>query len=197
MPREEDHFEFSLSPDLAAATDRGLRRDRNEDRFAIGRQEGFSVLIVCDGVSSSVDAERASAAAAETASAALLQASTLDAGAAMRCALDSAARRVAALPSAPHFIHARKGRRVNRICFALGLRSTEPIPSTPAAFFPFVSPTPQCRSGSRQPRQPPARPRGPSSSRKGCSYSCARICLARSACSSVVSRTALKPISKP
>src|SRR5260370_27498028 len=59
-----DHVEIVLSPDFAGVSDRGLRHQRNEDRFAM-RQVGTSyVLVVCDGVSSSTQSELASSAVA-------------------------------------------------------------------------------------------------------------------------------------
>jgi serine/threonine protein phosphatase PrpC len=60
-----DHVEIVLSSDFAGVSDRGIRHQRNEDRFAM-RQIGTSyVLVVCDGVSSSTQSELASSAVAE------------------------------------------------------------------------------------------------------------------------------------
>jgi len=50
-----------------AATDRGLVRDRNEDAVHVETIDGASIAIVCDGVASTVDAQRASAVAAAVA----------------------------------------------------------------------------------------------------------------------------------
>jgi serine/threonine protein phosphatase PrpC len=55
----EDHLEFELSPDFAGVSDRGLRHHSNEDRFAIDEVNGWRLLVVCDGVSSSPDADKA------------------------------------------------------------------------------------------------------------------------------------------
>lgn len=59
------------APNAALLCDPGLKRDHNEDATAIasGRigDEPWTVLVVCDGVSSSVHAEQASAIAAKTA----------------------------------------------------------------------------------------------------------------------------------
>lgn len=55
-----DHIEESFSPDFAAVSDRGLRHDRNEDRFAIVQAERGAGLVVCDGVSATNNAEVAS-----------------------------------------------------------------------------------------------------------------------------------------
>jgi serine/threonine protein phosphatase PrpC len=60
-----DHVEVVLSADFAGVSDRGIKHQRNEDRFAI-RQVGTGyVLVVCDGVSSSSQSELASSAVAE------------------------------------------------------------------------------------------------------------------------------------
>jgi serine/threonine protein phosphatase PrpC len=50
-----------------AATDRGLVRDRNEDAVHVETIDGASIAIVCDGVASTVDAQRAAAVAAAVA----------------------------------------------------------------------------------------------------------------------------------
>ncbi len=60
-----DHIEVALSPFFAAVSDRGLRHDRNEDRFTIAQEGGGYALVVCDGVSSSRESELASSAVAE------------------------------------------------------------------------------------------------------------------------------------
>ncbi len=56
-----DHIEERISPGFAAVSDRGLRHDRNEDRFALLQERGMSGLVVCDGVSSTSHSEIASA----------------------------------------------------------------------------------------------------------------------------------------
>jgi serine/threonine protein phosphatase PrpC len=65
VPQPADHVEESLSPKFAAVTDRGLRHEKNEDRFGILDAAGVKVLVVCDGVSSSKNAEIAAAAVSE------------------------------------------------------------------------------------------------------------------------------------
>ena len=60
-----DHIEESLGTDFAAVSDRGLRHDRNEDRFAILQTKAGCILVVCDGVSATRNAEVASAAVSE------------------------------------------------------------------------------------------------------------------------------------
>jgi serine/threonine protein phosphatase PrpC len=56
---------------LAAECDQGLKRDHNEDATAIAsgvtKGEGWTILVVCDGVSCSTHAEQASNVAAKTA----------------------------------------------------------------------------------------------------------------------------------
>ncbi len=64
-----DHIEQVLSADFAAVSDRGLKHDRNEDRFAIAEAAAGYALVVCDGVSATNKSERASSAV----SAAVLQ----------------------------------------------------------------------------------------------------------------------------
>ncbi len=72
--------ELDAPPDqarLAAVRDPGLRRDHNEDAFSLASREtagdSWAALVVCDGVSASVHADRASELAAATACAALAQ----------------------------------------------------------------------------------------------------------------------------
>ncbi len=69
-----DHIEQALSDDFAAVSDRGLRHERNEDRFALVQEAGGYALVVCDGVSSTRHPEVASALAAEVLSASLREA---------------------------------------------------------------------------------------------------------------------------
>lgn len=55
-----DHVEIAISANFAGVSDRGLKHQRNEDRFAI-RQIGTGfIIVVCDGVSSSTQSELAS-----------------------------------------------------------------------------------------------------------------------------------------
>jgi serine/threonine protein phosphatase PrpC len=70
-PSPRDRLERDLGT-VAGVTDRGLRHSRNEDAmsFAVvggrGAPGPASVIVVCDGVSTSTDPERASQLAAET-----------------------------------------------------------------------------------------------------------------------------------
>jgi serine/threonine protein phosphatase PrpC len=63
MPRPGDHIEVEEAG-MAMVSDKGLRHHRNEDAAAIRAAEGFSVLVVCDGVSTTANPDQASAAAA-------------------------------------------------------------------------------------------------------------------------------------
>jgi len=63
MPRPSDHTEVEEGG-MALVSDKGLRHHRNEDAGAIRAPEGFSVLVVCDGVSTTANPDQASAAAA-------------------------------------------------------------------------------------------------------------------------------------
>jgi serine/threonine protein phosphatase PrpC len=60
-----DHVEVVLSADFVGVSDRGLRHQRNEDRFGMRHAGEGYVLVVCDGVSSSTQSELASSAVAE------------------------------------------------------------------------------------------------------------------------------------
>ena len=68
--RPRDHFREQPAPWVAGVCDRGLRHHRNEDAMALDADQlpaSRAVLVVCDGVSSSTDADRASLAAARAA----------------------------------------------------------------------------------------------------------------------------------
>jgi len=69
-PRLRDHFTEQPAAWVAAVCDRGIRHTRNEDAAALAadREPGSrAVLVVCDGVSSSLDSDLASLAAARAA----------------------------------------------------------------------------------------------------------------------------------
>jgi serine/threonine protein phosphatase PrpC len=105
-PLPRDHVETAPTPCFAAVTDRGKRHSCNEDDVALAREDGpeTTVVVVCDGVSSSQHAEDASAAAAQTACASLLAAARqadLDPPAAMRAAIRKAHEAASSLPSLP------------------------------------------------------------------------------------------------
>jgi PPM family protein phosphatase len=72
-----DHLEIALSEHLGGITDRGFRHVRNEDAVVLltspESQPVRSILVVCDGVSSAHEPDRAAAAAARTTSHALLR----------------------------------------------------------------------------------------------------------------------------
>ncbi|NUT91047.1 MAG: serine/threonine protein phosphatase [Saccharothrix sp.] len=98
-PSARDRVEFVL-PGLAGVSDRGKRRQRNEDSMAFGRVRGRGVAaVVCDGVASSERAEQASQVAVDTAVDVLLTAvqSGTDAEAATRDAVLAADTAVARL----------------------------------------------------------------------------------------------------
>jgi serine/threonine protein phosphatase PrpC len=71
-----DHADLEVAPDLAATTDRGRRHPRNEDAVALAREDVGGapalILVVCDGVSSSRDGDRAAALAVRATCDALL-----------------------------------------------------------------------------------------------------------------------------
>lgn len=86
-----------LSPGFAGVTDRGMKRFRNEDRFAIRTAGETNILVVCDGVSSSHESQLASTAAAESVAESLLHVNGADPAQAMRQAIESAGAVVAGL----------------------------------------------------------------------------------------------------
>jgi serine/threonine protein phosphatase PrpC len=101
----QDHVEFTLGG-VAAVTDKGRHKRRNEDAVAIGRVGDIAVAVVCDGVTTSVRADQASHAGVDTAIATLL--AELDEGsepaAATAAATRAAAAAVAAL-AGPDSVH--------------------------------------------------------------------------------------------
>ena len=100
--RARDHVEVWFRQ-VAGVSDRGLHRARNEDALAVSRLEdrGTSVLVVCDGVSTSHRAHVAAQVAADTTLAALVRAvesDEPDLEEAMRQAVVQAQEAVAAIP---------------------------------------------------------------------------------------------------
>ncbi|HEY3838619.1 MAG TPA: PP2C family serine/threonine-protein phosphatase [Bryobacteraceae bacterium] len=61
-----DHVELVISDAFAGVSDRGIKHQRNEDRFAMRQANSGYVLVVCDGVSSSTQSEQASSLVAES-----------------------------------------------------------------------------------------------------------------------------------
>ncbi len=61
-PSEREERDLGV---VAAVTDRGHRRPRNEDAMAIATADGRSVVVVCDGVASTANSHLASRAAAD------------------------------------------------------------------------------------------------------------------------------------
>ena len=73
-PTRRDHFSENPAPWAAAVSDRGIRHTRNEDAVALAADAepgSRAVLVVCDGVSNSLDSDVASLAAARAARAVL------------------------------------------------------------------------------------------------------------------------------
>lgn len=103
--REGDRLEVTLQANLAGVTDRGLRHHRNEDFFSLQKIEhrDAPVLVVCDGVSSSQEPDKAAKAAAKSACATLSTAvqsvqSEIELEVAMKLAIASAQASVCAIP---------------------------------------------------------------------------------------------------
>jgi serine/threonine protein phosphatase PrpC len=68
--KQRDHFSEQPAPWVAAVCDRGIRHSRNEDAVATAADQepgSRALLVVCDGVSSSLDSDVASLAAARAA----------------------------------------------------------------------------------------------------------------------------------
>jgi serine/threonine protein phosphatase PrpC len=63
LPRPTDHWEVEAGA-MALVSDKGLHHHRNEDAGALRVGAGFSLLVVCDGVSTTANPDQASAAAA-------------------------------------------------------------------------------------------------------------------------------------
>ena len=66
-PTERDHYTEQPAMWVAACCDRGIRHHRNEDATAIAAETepgSRAVLVVCDGVSTSIDSDLASLAGA-------------------------------------------------------------------------------------------------------------------------------------
>jgi PPM family protein phosphatase len=93
----QDHVEFALGG-VAAVTDKGRHKRRNEDAVAIGRAGDVAVAVVCDGVTTSSRADQASHAGVDTAVATLLAA--LDEGQEPAAATTAATARAAAAVAA-------------------------------------------------------------------------------------------------
>ncbi len=72
-PSLRDHFSESSSTWVGGVCDRGLHHYRNEDAMALWASDDRAVLVVCDGVSTSVDSDVAAMAAAEKARDALVE----------------------------------------------------------------------------------------------------------------------------
>ena len=56
-PSARDHFEEQPAPWVAGVCDRGIRHYRNEDAMALAVEADRAVLVVCDGVSNTVDSD--------------------------------------------------------------------------------------------------------------------------------------------
>ena len=95
LPAARDHQELVLEG-AAGVSDKGKRHARNEDAMAVFVGEGYVAAIVCDGVSTSVNPDIASQAAADAACAVLAGTPDLEA------AYDAARAAVLATEFEPH-----------------------------------------------------------------------------------------------
>jgi serine/threonine protein phosphatase PrpC len=90
-----DHFEHAVSAGFAGITDRGLRHHRNEDFFAMDSAGDAHLIVVCDGVSSTSEADKGSEAAVDAIFRALVQ------GSAVREAIAKGQTAIAAIDGEP------------------------------------------------------------------------------------------------
>ena len=100
-PPARDHFELEVSPRFAGVSDRGIRHYRNEDYFGIRQEAPHSFLmVVCDGVSSTEDPDRASELACDAALTTLAEGSGLSPERRLLSAMTAAQNAVKKLGSA-------------------------------------------------------------------------------------------------
>lgn len=66
-PSPRDHFSSAPAPWVGGVCDKGRQHHRNEDAMALWAEGDRAVLVVCDGVSTSIDSDVAALAAAEKA----------------------------------------------------------------------------------------------------------------------------------
>ena len=98
QPDPHDHEELDLGW-VAGVTDRGLHHAQNEDAmFLSAPRPGMAVTVVCDGVSSSSNAQAAATAAVGAAGPVLLDEAGTDAVAALSDAAGAAQRAVLGVP---------------------------------------------------------------------------------------------------
>jgi serine/threonine protein phosphatase PrpC len=95
LPAPRDHQELVLEG-VAGVSDKGKRHARNEDAMAAFAGDGYVAAVVCDGVSTSVNPDLASQAAADAAGAVLAARPDLEA------AYDAARAAVLATEFEPH-----------------------------------------------------------------------------------------------
>jgi serine/threonine protein phosphatase PrpC len=95
LPAPRDHQELELEG-VAGVTDKGVHHHRNEDAMAMFVGDGFVAALVCDGVSTTVNPDVASQAAADAACAVLAERPDHDA------AYDAARAAVLATSYEPH-----------------------------------------------------------------------------------------------
>lgn len=101
--RENDRIEVTCSPQLAGVSDKGLKRDQNQDYLTCAALLGKNTyaLVVCDGVCSAQEPQLAAKVAAESACRALtaaLETGTMNQEEAMKAAFTSVLSAVCAIP---------------------------------------------------------------------------------------------------
>lgn len=78
-PSLRDHFSDAPAEWVAGVCDRGVQHPRNEDAMALWASDDRAVLVVCDGVSTSIDSDVAAMTAANTARDVLVEFTSADA----------------------------------------------------------------------------------------------------------------------
>ena len=126
QPHPRDHLEIDLGA-AALVSDKGKRHHLNEDAMAATLTNAGLVIVVCDGVSSTVAPETASQAAAEAAATSLTAAlaDTLEPHAAMAAATAAAQRAVIDTPATQGL--STQGQGDPASCTFVGL--TAPMPT--------------------------------------------------------------------
>jgi serine/threonine protein phosphatase PrpC len=131
-PRLRDHFSEHPATWVAAVSDRGIRHTRNEDAMALeadAEPGSRAVLVVCDGVSNSIDSDVASLAAARAARAVLASSRSRGMGTETSLVAAVIARLEAATNAASDAV-VEVSRRVKSVATVGSPSAGSPIPGT-------------------------------------------------------------------
>lgn len=139
--KRRDHFREQPAAWVAAVCDRGIRHTRNEDAMALAADAepgSRAVLVVCDGVSSSVDSDQASLAAARAARDVLVSSNSRGMGPGVSHIAAVVARLGAAADAASAAV-LEVTANARRTSTAAGKADAEPAPATNPASCTFVA----------------------------------------------------------